>query len=236
MDIHHVTLATDDETNKSHTQIFINRNLFQCYHNNRGYCSFRDKCRYEHFQEICSKSVCRDKECKKRHPVNCRYKDDCKFYKMKMCAFKHDANQKTKFAVASSDLEDKYNMVNEEINKLKSELTDLKREINMKERELLKSKMEIEQLKKELTHYQESEKESIIKNDTKLVENVKKDMDLQNHLAQKHIDHVIRPDIETTVSQSIETNFECEKCCLKFSSTEKVKEHQSEMHKVKLTF
>ena len=61
-------------------------------------------------------------------------------------------------------------------------------------------------------------------------------MDLQNHLAQKHIDHVIRPDIETTVSQSIETNFECEKCCLKFSSTEKVKKHQSEMHKVKLTF
>ena len=36
-------------------------------------------------------------------------------------------------------------------------------------------------------------------------------MDLQNQLAQKQIDHVIRPDIETTVSQSIETNFECEK-------------------------
>ena len=65
MDMYHVTLAIDDEKNKNHTQIFLNRNLFQCYHNNRGYCSFKDKCRYQHYLETCSKTVCRDKECKK---------------------------------------------------------------------------------------------------------------------------------------------------------------------------
>ena len=233
MDINHVTLANDDEANKKHTQIFLNRNLFQCYHNNRGYCSFGDKCRYQHFKESCSKTVCRDKECKKRHPVNCRYKDDCKFYKMNMCAFKH-VIEKSKVAVDRSDFENEYKIVNEEINKLKDEITDLKREISVKEKELVESKTEIEHLKKELTqkqNYPKSDKELLEKNDHKLVEDDKEHMDLQNQLALKQTSHGIRPDIPKTISK-----FECEKCCLRFSSMEKVKKHQSEMHIVRLAF
>ena len=212
------------------TEISFN---FQCYHNNRGYCSFRDRCRYQHFQETCSKTVCRDKECKKRHPVNCRYKDDCKFYKMNMCAFKH-AIQKSKVAVDSTDFENEYKMVNEEINKLKDEITDLKREISVKEKELVTSKAEIEHLKKELTQkqqYPESDKELLVKTDNKLIENDKEDLDLGNELALKQTSDGKRPDILTTVSK-----FKCEKCCLRFSSAEKVKKHNSEMHKVKLAF
>ena len=238
MDMYHVTLAIDDKTNKNQTQIFLNRNLFQCYHNNRGYCSFKDKCRYQHYLETCSKTVCRDKECKKRHPVHCRYKDDCKFNKTNRCAFKH-VNQSSEIAVASSDLKNEYKMVNEEIINLKHEITDLKRKIDMKEKELSKSKTEIEQLKKELTQKQqftEFDKELIKDNDTKIVENVEEDIDFQIQLTQKDISHVSRPDIQTTVSNYVETNFTCEKCCLKFSSKEKVRKHQSEMHKVKLSF
>ena len=119
---------------------------------------------------------------------------------MNRCAFKHDANQKTKFAVANSDLENEYKMANEEIDKLKSELKDLKKEIDMKEKKLLESKTEIEQLKIELTHYQESDRELVIEKVTKRVENVEKERNLQNQLAQKQIYHEIRPDIETTVS------------------------------------
>ena len=44
------------------------------------------------------------------------------------------------------------------------------------------------------------------------------------------------PFILLTVSNYFETNFTCEKCCLKFSIKEKVRKHQSEMHKVKLSF
>ena len=34
-----------------------NKNYFQCYYNNIGFCM------YQHFKEVCSKSVCKDKEC-----------------------------------------------------------------------------------------------------------------------------------------------------------------------------
>ena len=42
MDLSHVTLASDDESNFKHTKVFLNKNHLQCYHNNRGYCSFAD--------------------------------------------------------------------------------------------------------------------------------------------------------------------------------------------------
>ena len=102
----------------------------------------------------------------------------------------------------------------------------------VKEKELVKSKTEIEHLKRELTHkqnYPKSDKELPVKNDKKLKENDKEDMDLKDQLALKQTSHGLRPDIPTTVSK-----FECEKCCLTFSSTEKVEKHQSEMHKVRL--
>ena len=42
---------------------FEDINNFQCYHNNLGYCRFREKCRYQHYFDVCSKSICRDKRC-----------------------------------------------------------------------------------------------------------------------------------------------------------------------------
>ena len=41
---------------------FEERNNFQCYHNNLGYCRFREKCRYQHYFDVCSKSICREKD------------------------------------------------------------------------------------------------------------------------------------------------------------------------------
>ena len=129
MDIPNVTFAYDDEQQENilkHTKLFINRNLFHCYHNNRGYCSFGEKCKYQHFQEVCSKTLCRESECKKRHPVICRYKDDCKFNKMNSCAFKHITAKNNRF---SANLEEQIKTATDEITSLKSEIIALRNEI-----------------------------------------------------------------------------------------------------------
>ena len=54
------------------------RNLFQCQHNNRGYCKFGNKCRYMHFTKTCTKKACKQKECPFRHPKPCRNGENCK--------------------------------------------------------------------------------------------------------------------------------------------------------------
>ena len=151
MSLSHVTFAYDEEnhgSNLKHTNVFFNRNIFQCYHNNRGYCSFGDKCRYQHFEEICGQTMCREKYCKKRHPVICRYQEHCKFFKMNTCAFKHTPILNK---VKSEDFENKIELSNVEIKNLRREILDLKDCIKIKETELIKSKIEIERLNKMIT-------------------------------------------------------------------------------------
>ena len=136
MNFSHVTFACEDEEHESilnHTKVFQNKNLFQCYHHNRGYCSFRDNCRYRHFKGICTKNICRDRECEKRHPVICRFKDDCKFNKSNNCAFKH---LEMKDTIANKGLEKKMKICLEEVESLKREIVYLKNAIDMKEKEL----------------------------------------------------------------------------------------------------
>ena len=157
MDLTNVTFACDDETNLKHTKVFFNKNLFQCYHHNRGYCSFKERCRYQHYRDICTENVCRDSKCAKRHPVICRYKDECKFYKINNCAFKHIEMEKD---VASKDLENEIKTLIDDIKRLKTEITD-SNDINIKEKELSESRLEIQQLK----HENQQEKETI-KNET----------------------------------------------------------------------
>ena len=142
-----VTFACDDESSLKHTKVFQNKNLFHCYHNNRGNCSFRDSCKYKHFKEICSKTVCREIECYKRHPVICQYKDDCKFNKTDNCSFKH---KEIKTDDAGNDLENKLNLFAKEIESLDSEIMNLKSDISNKEKELDKNRIERQELNKKL--------------------------------------------------------------------------------------
>ena len=68
---------------------FEERNNFQCYHNNLGYYRFREKCKYQHYFDDCSKSICRDKRCPYRHPKTCKYGDQCNFQIRKVCLYNH---------------------------------------------------------------------------------------------------------------------------------------------------
>ena len=73
-----------------HTKnVLKNENYFQCFHNNVGYCKYRDHCQYQHFTEICQKTVCRDKTCKFRHPRSCKFGEHCRFLRKKCCLYRH---------------------------------------------------------------------------------------------------------------------------------------------------
>ena len=71
---------------------FEDRNSFQCYHNNLGYCRFREKCRYKHYFNVCSRSICRDIGCPYRHPKTFKYGDLCRFQIRKVCLYYHRNN------------------------------------------------------------------------------------------------------------------------------------------------
>ena len=161
MELSHVSLASDDESNLKHTTVFLNKNFLHCYHNNRGYCSFGDKCRYQHYKEICSEVICRVQSCTKRHPVICKYRDQCKFFKQNTCAFKHN---EIKNKVENKDLEKKIEIYTIEMESLKHEISDLKNSIKIKENELLKRNAEIDNLNKIIVKKLQSEKDMIREN------------------------------------------------------------------------
>ena len=130
---HHKDRATKQCVDNRHQvkdtagKVFSNKNLFQCYHNNRGYCSFRTKCRYQHYKQVCPKTVCRDHECKKRYPVLCKFREHCKFHRKGICAFKHITNDKNEKAKSeNSNSEEAVAKLLEQNEELVREIEDLK--------------------------------------------------------------------------------------------------------------
>ena len=236
MDFPNVTFACEDEISLKHTKVFHNKNMFQCYHNNRGYCSFGDQCKYRHFKDICGRTVCRERECNKRHPVICRYRDDCKFLKINKCAFKHKSIETN---VVSTDFENHV----KEIESLNIEIMELKNDIKNKEKQLHKSKMEIQELTVKLTllpQNQQSKKDIMEENDVlkKEVEMLKKEnIALKIKLVQNdQTDDENTIQLEEKDDTKTSMKISCEKCWLNFSSKDKSKKHKSEIHKAKLTF
>ena len=113
----------------------MKRNHFQCYHNNRGYCRFADECHFQHYSETCQKRVCKDRECAFRHPKPCRNRENCKFFKLEICFYKHEDDIKEE----NNDKEVINNKVKEcedQIKTLEAEILDLKNNVKSKEMEL----------------------------------------------------------------------------------------------------
>ena len=110
-------------------------NLFQCQHNNRGYCKFGDKCKYQHFTETCKNRACKVKDCRFRHPKPCRNKEDCKFFKRDRCAYNHskDGSQKR---CGTREVDTKIKGYEEEIVKLELEMKKLKALLKTKEADM----------------------------------------------------------------------------------------------------
>ena len=146
------------------------KNLFQCYHNTVGFCKFRDQCRYKHYIKICTKNVCKDRECKFRHPKTCKFGEACAFLKRKRCFYNHK-NSRVDLNIDSAD------KLLKEVQELKAEILTLRKTIQIKELKLGKlAQKDIDQDKsiKEL----ENENKQLV-NDAnkykKLIDDMKRD-------------------------------------------------------------
>ena len=91
-------------------------NASKCAYNDKGYCKFKDECRKQHFSEVCEEKDYK-KECNKRHPKECRWKNKCKFLAKNVCAFSHSVKVQRV---------DKLDHFENEIKALKDEIEALK--------------------------------------------------------------------------------------------------------------
>ena len=128
-------------TNKSETT--------QCPHNNTGYCKFNDHCIYQHYYSICDKSICRDNECKKRHPKTCRNGESCKFRIRNSCAYKHESCNQSKNKEISV-FTDKIESIEKEVKSLHTEISMLKTAVKLKEGQLKEKSVDILEMKKKI--------------------------------------------------------------------------------------
>ena len=108
----------------------------KCYHYDKGYCKFKNKCPLYHPNEDCIKN-CDEKQCKFRHRRKCRNGENC-FFKSKSCEYVHvitdlndvtlaDGDNKTKKAhkVILAEMEQKLVELKSEIEQLKNEIIEV---------------------------------------------------------------------------------------------------------------
>ena len=111
----------------------VHKNYFQCYYNNVGYCKFRDQCRYRHYSKVCSRSVCKEKECKFRHPKSCKFGSECHFLREKRCGvYNHKFSESNEKAFHN---ESETELINE-VTQLKVEIEELRKSVELKEQQL----------------------------------------------------------------------------------------------------
>merc|ERR1712240_341975 len=127
----------------------IKHSMKSCLYNNTGYCKFKDHCRYKHYKTICEKSICRDIECKKRHPRTCRYGKNCKFNTQNACAYKHEINNLSDNE-ETKKLTEKIETIEEEVNSMKAEISQLKDVVKVRESQLRENSREISELKNKI--------------------------------------------------------------------------------------
>ena len=132
--------------NLKHTMMAVTT---QCPHYNTGYCKFNDQCRYPHYYTICEKSICKDIECKKRHPKTCRNGENCKFNKQNACAYKHDAHNQSQIK-DTKNLTDKTESIEKEVKILKAEISHFKGVVRIKEKMLKENSIGISEMKEKI--------------------------------------------------------------------------------------
>ena len=181
-----------------------NMNYFQCQHNNKGYCKFGHQCRYQHFNQICEKKVCRENECPSRHPKPCKNGQRCRFLKNNCCAYDHQYDSIKQKDLLSDQIKEGL----EEVEELKVEIRHLKNTIQSKETELKEQKDEVENLSEKV-------KDLVVKN-----ENLKTDNEhLLERISFKHLE-----------LERIKENFNCDKCGFKAETMTEFNVHLNSDH------
>ena len=220
----------------------LTKNEFQCFHNNKGYCKFGVECHFQHYHDICLEKVCRDKECKARHPKYCKNGDDCKFYKKKICAYRHE-DLKSVEAIKTQNLMKENEALEEEVKKLKVEIAELKENVTNKEQKIAKISQDNSKSIEKCLEENKNLKDILHKNEIS-IENLRKDNEglkaanqtLNEKIANqqvKFLEQMIKYDDLTKLVRKTNTNktslgnFKCKNCDKYFPSKVKLDEHQN---------
>ena len=158
-------------------------NFVQCAHHNTGYCKFRDQCRYQHFFTICSKSVCRDVKCQKRHPKTCRNGEACRFHALKACAYNH--SNETVLKMKEQNTNPEIESLQKEIKILRDNISQLKNKVRIKEEQLDEKLEEISKMKKKISDL-ENENDNLKKHAAESKIAVKSDAKIKSKLIQRN--------------------------------------------------
>ena len=184
------------------------RNKFQCFHNNIGYCKYKEHCRYQHYTKICSKTICRDLECKFRHPRTCKHGQTCKFLRRKCCLYKH-------VPFENEFKKDEYEKLRSELLSLKAEIQNLKRTVEDRQKKL-----------KEITVIN-ADKERIIAKMTKDNTDLKKDSHEKEDIIKKLHNEI---NVKDAKIHKMKLELRCDKCELQTETLTAFLIHLSKDH------
>ena len=197
-----------------------NRNQFHCYHNNTGFCKYGEECHYQHYHELCGRTICKQEKCKYRHPKSCKFAGKCQFYIQKRCVYRHDLpNQKDSIEIESMTKE--VQVFKEQVEKLKVEIADLKNDIQIREKELEENSAKHSEALKKLIDENKFLKESL---------------DLHTISESSTIYYCNKCDFNFDEEDCLESHKElyhenlCEKCDLNFDEEDDLTMHNKQNH------
>ena len=209
------------ESEMKHT----NANQYHCHHNNTGYCKFGYECRFQHYYELCQKQVCRGKMCRFRHPKSCKFGMNCKFFKRKVCVYKHNDKKNESSEKLAKEIKD----LEMDVKKLEDEIEILTRCNESKEILLNKNTVEKEESEKKLLAKIRNQSEVIVKI-------TKENLDVK--INSKDMDNKIKElsekiDLQDAVIHKFKSMLKCNKCDFQAESLTEFNVHLSVNHPVK---
>ena len=179
-----------------------------CKHNQSGYCKNGLLCQLDHVSEICQIAICRDPNCRKRHPKTCRYfarYNTCK--RLNYCAYAHPDIK------SISELE----IMKKEVKSLKLEVEELK-----------KNNAEIT---KSLNEMQREEIIELRQNVDQLSMNMSEMMIKIVNIETEENDQSVK---KSPTIKAKYPYFKCDVCSDKFNSQIKLKKHNNMKHPIKM--
>ena len=211
--------------NKIESKLTKKTGYFQCPHNNTGYCKFREKCFYQHFYSICSKTVCKNFECQNRHPKTCKFGESCKFKSKNCCAYKHAVHIEKNNSNTQHVSHTNYDSIKKENQYLRKQVEDLQKVLSEEMENVKTLKTEVDTLREDL------------KAKTTLIDGLEKqsretNLRIRKETIQCSLCNSAIPSEETLEEHLLKSHsVDCQKCDKTFKSEQKLKLHISFDHK-----
>ena len=205
-----------------------------CEFNKFGFCKYGDKCSLKHTDTICENIECDITICDLRHPRPCKYFEiykRCKF--TSYCKYSHGKCEPT-----NKDFKKKINILEKQVEILKSFMEDSLRKIDSLETEMKRKEKSINELKENVNKSEDSGVlENILKaNVDDKIEHIEKNIKMQGEdidLLKESMDFCDIMFVDK-FKVKIYPNIYCEKCKrkLRLVDDQDLIQHMESVHRV----